>query len=94
MFNNVYIIQFDNLPNPKKACQNIQTWMHVQARDIKVVVIWVDPFMSTVLYPIITYWKNNKLASQDFRDSMQNLHVYDNFIITSIKIQIFLKIKI
>lgn len=32
MFNNVYIIQFDNLPNPKEACQNIQTWMHVQAR--------------------------------------------------------------
>lgn len=25
IFNNVYIIQFDNLPNPKEACQYIQT---------------------------------------------------------------------
>lgn len=33
--------------------------------------------------------KNKKMASQDFRDSLQKLHVYDNFIIISIKIQSF-----
>lgn len=92
MFNNVYIIQFDNLPNPKEACKYIQTWMHVQARgkrgggcDLGWPVYVNCPISNNHIMKI--FFK--KMASPDIRDSMQKLHVYDNFIIISIKIQSF-----
>lgn len=73
MFDNVTIFQFDNLPNQKEACQYKQTW--IQARGKEGGAIGVDPFLSTVLFPIIIYWKNNKLALQILRI------VYKNFIL-------------
>lgn len=73
MFDNVTIIQFDNLPNQEEACQYKQTW--IQARGKEGGAIGVDPFLSTVLFPIIIYWKNNKLALQILRI------VYKNFIL-------------
>lgn len=92
MFNNVNTIQFDNLPNPEEACQyvniNRPEYRHVAGRWGGGVAIGVDPFLSTVLFPIITYWENNKVTPPDFTDSMQKFYVYD-FIIISIKIQIF-----
>lgn len=72
MFDNVTIIQFDNLPNQEEACQYKQTW--IQARGKEGVAIRVHPFLSTVLFPVIIYWENNKLAPPDFTDSMQKFH--------------------
>lgn len=77
MFDNVTIIQFDNLPNQEEACQYKQTW--IQARGKEGVAIRVDPFLSTVLFPIIIYWENNKLAPPDFTDSMQKFHTYYSY---------------
>lgn len=53
MFDNVTIIQFDNLPNQEEACQYKQTW--IQARGKEGGAIGVDPFLSTVIFPIIIY---------------------------------------
>lgn len=71
-------------------CQYKQTWIQARGRAVGGggVAIGVDPFLSTVLFPIITYWENNKVTPPDFTDSMQKFYVYD-FIIISIKIQIF-----
>lgn len=76
MFDNVTIIQFDNLPNQEEACQYKQTW--IQARGKEGGSIGVDPFLSTVLFPIIIYWENNNWPLQILRIVCKNfiLHTH------------------
>lgn len=70
------MLQFFNLTTcqirKKHVNINRPEYRHVAKRGG---AIGVDPFLSTVLFPIIIYWKNNKLALQILRI------VYKNFIL-------------